>query len=141
MNQYCLGFLFSPGATNVALIRKSSPDWQAGKLNAIGGRLQPNETPHQAMVREFHEEASLVVPQWNDMGLLQGKDWCVHLFWQELIEHKVLIGSAEEPVAWHPKSHTKDRIANLRWLIPMAFMLSQDNCEVASYIVTENPNE
>ena len=42
--------------TQVALVLKDHPDWQAGKLNAIGGKISNAETPTNAMVREFAEE-------------------------------------------------------------------------------------
>ena len=39
-----LGFLFDDKG-NVALIRKHSPAWQAGRLNGLGGRVEHGETP------------------------------------------------------------------------------------------------
>ena len=36
---YVLGFLFSPDCKRVALIIKNRPDWQAGFLNGIGGKI------------------------------------------------------------------------------------------------------
>lgn len=53
---YVVGFYFTDDFTHVALIRKNRPAWQAGLLNGIGGRVEPNETPLDAMVREYAEE-------------------------------------------------------------------------------------
>ena len=53
---YVAGFLFSPDRSRVLLIRKNRPAWQAGKLNGLGGKIEPGETPPQAMRREFREE-------------------------------------------------------------------------------------
>ena len=55
-SQYVVGFMFNQAKTQVALIRKARPAWQAGLLNGIGGHIEPGETPRQAMVREFREE-------------------------------------------------------------------------------------
>lgn len=54
---YVAGFLFSENLLSVALIRKEKPAWQKGCLNAIGGKIEENETPFEAMKREFTEEA------------------------------------------------------------------------------------
>lgn len=57
--EYVLGFAFTKDLKQVALIRKKRPEWQAGKLNGIGGKVNINEVPLLAMVREFQEEACL----------------------------------------------------------------------------------
>ena len=59
-----LGFLFSTKATHVALIRKQKPVWQKGYLNGIGGKIEENETPHNAMIREFQEETGMCFSEW-----------------------------------------------------------------------------
>lgn len=56
MMRYVVGFMFSEDRSAVALIRKCKPEWQHGKLNGIGGKIEPNEDAVQAMVREFKEE-------------------------------------------------------------------------------------
>jgi 8-oxo-dGTP diphosphatase len=59
MTKYVVGFMFSPEKHIVVLIRKNRPEWQAGKLNGIGGKIEPNEAPIDAMVREFREETGV----------------------------------------------------------------------------------
>lgn len=58
---------------NFLLIRKTHPEWQKGKLNGIGGKIEKKEkltsngivdhwlleTPFEAMIREFHEETGI----------------------------------------------------------------------------------
>lgn len=62
MIEYCAGFFFDPRCERVWLIRKNRPGWQAGRLNAIGGKAEPGETfTLDAMVREFREETGLAV--------------------------------------------------------------------------------
>lgn len=53
---YVVGFMFSHMRDCVALIRKQKPAWQRGKLNGIGGKIEPGEYARDAMVREFREE-------------------------------------------------------------------------------------
>ena len=59
---YVVGFMFDKDMTNVALIRKRKPAWQAGLLNGIGGSIESGEIPVDAMRREFKEEAGVDVP-------------------------------------------------------------------------------
>ena len=62
--EYVVGYCFSPDMGQVALIMKAKPAWQAGKLNGAGGKVEPGETAHQAMAREFDEEAGVQILQW-----------------------------------------------------------------------------
>lgn len=64
---YVCGFLICrTSQTNwVALIRKARPSWQAGRLNGIGGSIEPGETALSAMRREFEEEAGVVIEDWR----------------------------------------------------------------------------
>ena len=54
--QMVLGFMFNRYLTEVVLMVKERPAWQAGLLNGIGGHIEPDETPRMAMAREFLEE-------------------------------------------------------------------------------------
>lgn len=56
---YVLGFAFSLDRKLVVLIQKNRPEWQAGKINGIGGKLELNEDPDVAMAREFKEETGV----------------------------------------------------------------------------------
>ncbi len=40
----------------------------AGKWNGFGGNLEPGETPEQAMIREFREEAAIEVIKLEEVG-------------------------------------------------------------------------
>lgn len=57
MQEYVLGLVFDEDAIELVLVRKAKPDFQAGKLNGIGGKIEYGESPYQAMVREGVEEA------------------------------------------------------------------------------------
>ena len=65
MNYVC-GYMFSPDKSLVALIWKNRPDWQKGKLNGIGGKIEPEDVIKnrfnaalQAMQRKFFEETGV----------------------------------------------------------------------------------
>lgn len=74
MKKYVAGFLFSSDGTMVALVEKQKPDWQKGKLNAIGGKIEEGESALQAMQREFKEEAGLDISNWTLFCVLSGND-------------------------------------------------------------------
>lgn len=80
MRQYCLGFRYDHDG--VVLIRKSKPAWQAGLYNGIGGTIQANEAPVDAMCREFHEETGILTAwhEWDHIGILRGHGWVMHVY-------------------------------------------------------------
>ena len=72
---YVVGFLFSDDRRWVTLIRKNRPDWQAGKYNGVGGKVERGEAVQDAMVREFFEETGVKTKwdEWTEFALLHGK--------------------------------------------------------------------
>lgn len=65
--QQVVGFVFDRTYPSVVLIRKNHPDYQKGKWNGVGGKVNEGETPVQAMARECKEECGLEIPagQWK----------------------------------------------------------------------------
>ena len=126
MTEYVAGFLFDDDMESVLLVRKKRPEWQAGRLNAIGGHIENGESPLYAMRREFCEETELVVHDWWPICGLSGEDscgneWKVHFFYAIAPLH--VLGQAksvDEPIGIFATKHTSDRLPNLEWLIPMA---------------------
>lgn len=78
--KYVAGLLFTKSRKHVALVRKNKPDWQKGKLNAIGGKIEGDETPLQAMQREFREETGVDRAEWERVVILDGPGFEVHFF-------------------------------------------------------------
>lgn len=122
--KYVLGFMFDLKLQHVALIEKNRPAWQAGKLNGVGGKVEPNETLEFAMVREFVEETGIsTVPEgWNHFAELHGPDWKVAVYCGQSDRiHQARATTDEKVVIAHvmniQEMHT---IANVRWLVPMA---------------------
>lgn len=135
MIQYAGGFLFCN--QSVALCLKSKPDWQRGKLNCVGGKIETelNETPIQAMTREFYEETKLITSEfdWFHKLTLTGEGWRVYFFaafWHELCK---LEGTKEEPVHWYNVDKLPSNvIPNLYWMIPLC--LDKDIVTPVSFI-------
>ena len=126
VERYCLGFMFDQEFRSVLLIRKARPAWQRGRLNGVGGHLDPGESALEAMVREFREEAGLVTAreQWREKLVfwgagIDGRDWIVTTFVTTgRIDHAR--GSLEEPLVVVPaRLLPPDVISNLRWIIPL----------------------
>lgn len=141
-----VGFAFSPSYEYVALIRKSHPDWQEGKLNGLGGKVEEGETPEECVAREFHEECTLSLTSgWSRFCVLTGindagRAWEVHFFHAMLGDYKqfaeygavdgasTLIGESVEvfPISrlWvNNKRGDSQRfgcLANIPWLLEMA---------------------
>lgn len=86
VQEYVLGFVFNKDLKRVLLIRKQKPEWQKGKLNGIGGKIELNETPFAAMSREMKEEADLDIPtdKWTQYCILNGNGWMVYCFYSVL---------------------------------------------------------
>ena len=61
MKNYTVAFIFTPSLDKVLLIHKISPEWQRGKLNGIGGKIEPNETNLACIIREVKEETNLQI--------------------------------------------------------------------------------
>src|SRR5437764_210410 len=113
MRSYVCGFLFSPDRSQVLLIRKNRPAWQAGKLNGVGGKVEPGESLHAAMRREFREEAALDLPEsaWRHCLTLVGPDdagssipWAGHFFraFHDLSHTRTLTDAPLETHPTHP---------------------------------------
>lgn len=129
MTEYVAGFMFSDKKTlggvgeEVALILKKRPHWQAGKLNGIGGHIEPGESPLSAIVREFEEETGFTTSptQWWPFAVLSGEDWDVHFFSTQgpLGELRTTTDEIVTVVPWRHVDPTVV-IPNLSWLLPMA---------------------
>ena len=124
MKQYVVGFLFTPDNQRVVLIEKHNPAWQRGLYNGVGGKIEAGETPLEAMIREFEEEAG-VKTQANDWRhiarILRPGDYDLSVF----AGHSALALEAKtverELIALLPVDALPAKLMpNLKWLIPMA---------------------
>jgi len=136
MARYVVGFLFCNGW--VLLIRKIRPDWQRGKLNGPGGKVEPGETFAEAMVREWREEvgvgedvhAAQHRTPWVQFAKLMGVEksgqvYEVGFFCAEQPKINGIINphwQYEEHPQWYIANDRlpNNALPNLRFLLPMA---------------------
>lgn len=121
MTNYCLGFAFYQN--KVLLIGKLRPEWQRGKLNGVGGKIEITDKAYKhAMIREFREETGRTTfeSDWKFVGTLMYGYGNLEVFkisfeveWLPFDEH-------DEKCAWYDIDRLPDNvIPNLRWLIPL----------------------
>jgi 8-oxo-dGTP diphosphatase len=119
---YVAGFLIDETG-RVALVRKARPQWQAGKLNAIGGKVEPGESAPAAMRREFHEETGVEIDDWEHFATVSFEKGVVDFF-RSFVPAGVLDQVrtvTDEPIEVHPSMPVpKDALPNLAWLLPLA---------------------
>jgi 8-oxo-dGTP diphosphatase len=129
VTEYVTGFCFDASSNNVLLIKKNRPEWQKGRLNGIGGKIEPGETPMQAMLREFEEECGN-----NSRDLLWRQFACrmytsgnfVNFFYAYATHMFEPIQMTDEYVMWVNMDgpiFTSLGLDNLAWLIPHAKQL------------------
>lgn len=121
--QYVAGLMFSESREYVALVCKDRPAWQAGRINAIGGKIEEDESPATAMAREFQEETGVETQadEWNFLLKLEGPDFAVNFF--SAFTDKVFgvkTMETEEIRLFSPKQLPPNVISNINWIVPLA---------------------
>jgi len=116
----------------VLLIKKARPNWQAGRYNGVGGKIEADETPMQAMRREFKEEAGNMRQNWlPHFARLDSDDYVVYCFVGFCGSLAKATSMTDEPVSWHHVNNLpSNTLQNVRWLIPLA--LDHENRGVVS---------
>lgn len=145
---YVVGFAFDPSMDRVALIRKNRPEWQAGLLNGIGGKIERvngggriAEAPVAAMIREFKEEAGIVLHGWIDAGIVYGEGWKMHVFWAWTDQLDNLMSTTDEKVEIHDtKNLPSDMVPNLSWLIPLCMCNGIKTFDIVSSYENNDPS-
>jgi len=123
--RYVLGLLFNRDLSSVVLIEKRTPEWQAGLLNGVGGKVEPGENERGAMVREFKEEtgADTTPLQWLSFCEMSGDDFVVECFMSvDETAHNKAISTEDELVTLMHVGlmHNFKCVPHLHWLIQMA---------------------
>lgn len=127
MKQYVVGLPFNRSFSNIILIRKNRPDWQAGMLNGIGGKIEAGEMPLDAMVRECQEEAGIVIPAawWRCACVLTDTAlaWRVNFYYcgaDAIYSYKTMTDEAVRLYAVDRVLRDPSLMPNLRVFIPLA---------------------
>lgn len=121
MLRYVLALLFTPDRQRIVLVEKTRPAWQAGLVNALGGKLGEGESAVAAARREVREEAGVDVAGWEEV-----------LVWRDP-QYVMSVVRAFDTAAAAARTAEDQRvfladvaalparvIDNLRWIIPLA---------------------
>jgi 8-oxo-dGTP pyrophosphatase MutT (NUDIX family) len=125
--RYVLGFAFRPDMASVLLLKKTRPDWQAGRWNGLGGHVEKAETFDAAMVREGIEECGKELV-WERFAVLEGinndgkgfRCACYRAFFPFNLKDPEQNDVGETFQWFEAEAPPFGCIANLYWLIPLA---------------------
>ena len=136
MKKYVLGIAFDTLLEAVVLIKKNRPEWQAGKLNGVGGKVEDGESFIDAMVREFKEECGLETnpEHWVNFLTMKSNSFIVEVYkimindpWsvESKTDEKVVVSYVDE--LFLDNIHTQtEMISNIPWIISMALDKDSD---------------
>ena len=118
---YVLALLFTPDRSRVVLMHKTRPAWQAGRVNALGGKLHAGETPADAARREVREEAGVDVAAWEEFLVWDDPQYRMHaLRAVDPAAHEARTAEDQEVFLADVAALPSTLIDNLRWLVPLA---------------------
>lgn len=126
MRNYVLAFMVNATNNQILLIKKKRPAFQAGKMNGIGGKIEGDETPVEAIIREVEEETGLKTTEyeWANFGEMRLPDGGkVHLFktFRDDLENALSMTDEEVVVMDIDYNVLKPLVMpNLIWLIDVA---------------------
>lgn len=118
---YVLALLFTPDRARVVLMHKTRPAWQAGRVNALGGKVMPGEAIAAAAQREVREEAGVDVPHWEEFLVWEDPVYRMHAL-RAFDEAAERAHTAEDQRVFRAPVDAlpPNLIDNLRWLVPLA---------------------
>ena len=118
---YVLALLFAPDRRRVVLMHRTRPAWQAGRVNALGGKLLAGEAPAAAARREVREEAGVDVDAWEEFLVWHDAQYRMHAL--RAVHAAALDARTREdqPVFLAEVDPLPPNVIdNLRWLVPLA---------------------
>ena len=131
MKEYVVGLAFNKAGNRLLLIEKQKPEFLKGKWNGLGGSVEEGETYHEAIAREVHEEAGILISpsKWEEFahveshyqGKLFGKVVYLKTFTDEILAAKTM---ETEKIAVESVENALNYLVmpqNLHWMIPLCF--------------------
>lgn len=119
---YVLALLFTADRGRLVLVHKTRPAWQAGRSNALGGKVAAGETPAEAARREVWEEAGVRVAEWEEFLVWEDPVYRMHAL--RAFDDGAALGARtaedQEVFLASVDSLPPTLIDNLRWLVPLA---------------------
>ena len=141
--------MFDPLCIDVALILKKSPAWQAGLFNGIGGKIEDDETPLAAMVREFEEESGVDSSGsgWRQFCIMEGvipdipnEEFKVYCFCCKDNKVDDVRTQTDEAVVLCGVHSSQPKVHNLSWLIPLAIDYMNADSNIDSSTIKYKPS-
>ena len=117
------GFLFDETKSFVTLIKKNRPEWQAGKFNGVGGKVEEGEFAKEAMVREFEEETGVRLEDWEPFCECEDRMHNFHITYYRAFGDVTACRTTtdeEVEIIQVGAIFTYPVVPNLTWLVPMA---------------------
>lgn len=144
IKKYVCGFMFNQRMSDIILIRKQKPAWQAGVLNGVGGKVNEGEHEYDAMIREFEEETGVHYEGWKLFAVITDKETFRVAFYAAADNDAFKNATTTEDEAV-VKSNIRGRgdigfcidgsaVYNLNWLIPLALDEKIDGCIEFAYL-------
>lgn len=116
-----LALLFTADGREVVLVRKTRPAWQAGRVNALGGKVHRHETPVDAARREVCEEAGIDVQGWEEFLTWDDAEYRLHAVRAfDGAARRARTAEDQEVFLARVDTLPPNVIDNLRWIIPLA---------------------
>lgn len=126
MKNYVLVHVRHPDG-KILLVLKDRPSWMKGRLNLVGGKIEKNETPAHAAMRELEEESGLIgnpaIPKL--CGAVKGVDCIIYCFVVDVNEKEIKPRKGEtENVDWYSLDILDDSrlMPNLKLIVPLLQM-------------------
>jgi len=137
MKEYVAAFIFDLMGNRVLLIQKTKPAWQAGLYNGIGGKLEEDETPLDAVIREIKEEVNLDITTWKNFASLEGDvcpdkgaGWKVHWFYTFTNKIANFKNNTDEIAEiFQTQLLPENTISNIPYLMHMALNFEKDRAD------------
>ena len=135
MKKYTVGFIFDPMLSRVVLIHKNRPEWQSGKMNGIGGRIEEGEESVAGMVREVQEETGLHTKseQWVFLGTMEHAEYDAVVNFYATVHTgapEEILTCTDEEVQWCDALNLPETVLpNIPWLTAYARNRLQNETE------------
>ncbi|MEP7066081.1 MAG: NUDIX domain-containing protein [Gemmatimonadota bacterium] len=118
---FVLALLFSADLRQVVLMRRTRPEWQAGRVNALGGRIMDGESPFAAAQREAREECGVDEAGWVEVLVWEDAEYELHVMRAVSDRARDARTLEDQEVYLADVSALPENVIdNLRWLVPLA---------------------
>lgn len=122
MTDYVLVYVEN-SARQVLFVEKNKPEWQKGRFNLVGGKIEDGEGKWEAADRELLEETGLVSHHTQLCGSIVGKFGVVYVFRAYTRTTELFPQDGEVEIFfwddWESLRHSPLLLPNLRVIIPL----------------------